>query len=47
MKTGLPFLAAATLGVIFCGHNNIIRRWEGAAPVLLYLVFIGKLFGIV
>jgi cation:H+ antiporter len=43
---GLPFLIIATLLFIFSGISRKIYVWEGAFFLLIYVLFIGKLFGI-
>ncbi len=43
---GLPFLVIATFVAIFVMFDNRIRRWEGIAMLFFYLIFIGKIIGI-
>lgn len=43
---GLPFLVIATFIAIFVMFDNKIRRWEGIAMLLFYLIFIAKIIGI-
>ena len=42
---GLPFLAAATFLFIISGISRTIHLYEGAMFVIIYVFFIGKLFG--
>lgn len=46
MTIGIPFLAVTTLALILAALDNMIRQWEGGGLLLLYLAFIGKLFGL-
>ena len=43
---GLPFLVIATFVTIFVMFDNRIRRWAGVAMLFFYLVFVGKIVGI-
>ncbi len=43
---GLPFLVIATFIAIFVMFDNHIKRWEGIAMLFFYMVFIGKIIGI-
>ena len=43
---GLPFLVIATFIAIFVMFDNRIRTWEGIAMLFFYLVFIGKITGL-
>lgn len=43
---GLPTLVAATLLFIFSGISKRIHFWEGILYVIVYIFFIGKLFGL-
>ncbi len=43
---GLPFLVIATFIAIFVMFDNKIRRWEGVGMLFFYLIFIGKIIGI-
>lgn len=43
---GLPFLAVATVLYFFMAQDREITRWEAMPLVLLYLLFIGMLFGL-
>lgn len=43
---GIPFLIIATLLMIFSGISRRIHNWEGALMVLVYLVFLGKIFNL-
>lgn len=43
---GLPFLVLATLLFVITGISRKIHRWESAFFMLIYVVFIAKLFGL-
>lgn len=43
---GLPFLVLATLLFVISGISRKIHRWESAFFLLIYVVFIAKLFGL-
>jgi cation:H+ antiporter len=43
---GLPFLAAATLIFVISGITNKVHLWDGTMYLMLYILFISKLFGI-
>jgi cation:H+ antiporter len=43
LALGIPFLAAATLLLIFSGISRRIHNWEGAMFILVYALFIGQL----
>ncbi|NLE11335.1 MAG: calcium/sodium antiporter [Actinobacteria bacterium] len=43
---GLPFVAVATVLYFFMAQDREITRWEAAPLVLLYVLFIGMLFGL-
>jgi len=43
---GIPFLIIATFLMIFSGISRKIHNWEGALMVLVYLVFLGKIFNL-
>jgi len=45
MAVGLPVVALATLAFIISGISRKIHAWEGAFFLCLYVMFIGKLFG--
>lgn len=45
MTIALPFMVIATLLFVLGGISKKIYIWEGAMFLILYLVFIGKLFG--
>ena len=45
MAIGLPFLIIATLIFLFSGLSRRIYIWEGLLYLLIYILFIGKLFG--
>lgn len=42
---GIPFLIAATLLFIISGISRRIHVWEGAMYLLIFVLFLGKLFG--
>lgn len=44
LTIGIPFLIIATLLMIFTGISRKIHNWEGAIFILIYIVFIGKIF---
>ena len=44
--TGLIVMALATFLILLFLRNNKLNRWEGAVFLLIYLVFIIKLFGV-
>ena len=43
---GIPFLVIATFIAIFVMFDNRIRKWEGVALLFFYLVFVGKIIGV-
>lgn len=43
---GLPFLIISTVLFIFSGISRKLHLWEGGFYLLIYILFIGKLFGI-
>lgn len=43
---GLPALIIATLVLVISGISNKIHLWDGAMFVMIYLLFVAKLFGI-
>lgn len=43
---GLPVLCAATLLFVISGISRRIHIWEGAVYIVLYVFFVGKLFGL-
>ena len=45
LTIGLPFLVAATFLFIISGISRTIHLYEGAMFVIIYVFFIGKLFG--
>lgn len=45
MAIGLPFLVLATLLFLFSGLSRRLYIWEGLLFLLIYILFIGKLFG--
>jgi len=46
LTIGLPFLILATFLFIISGISKKIHRWESAFFILIYIVFIAKLFGL-
>jgi len=42
---GLPMLIIATILYLFITQDKEITRWEGGFLVILYIFYIGKLFG--
>lgn len=44
LTIGIPFLIIATLLMIFTGISRKIHNWEGAIFILVYIIFISKLF---
>lgn len=47
LAVGIPFFMIATLAAIFSTFDNKVQVWEGIAMLLLYLVFLAKIFGII
>lgn len=47
LTLGIPFLIIATLLMIFSGISKKIHNWEGAIMLLIYLIFLGKLFNFI
>jgi len=45
LSLGVPVLLAATFLFIISGISRRIHMWEGAMYLVLYVLFIGKLFG--
>ncbi len=45
LSVGVGFLAAAVILCVFSGISRKIHSWEGMMFLLLYAMFIGKLFG--
>ena len=43
---GLPFLVVATLLFVISGISRRIHRWEGLMYLLIYLLFLAKLFSL-
>lgn len=43
----IPFLIAATVLYVISGISKKIHNWEGAMYLIIYVLFIGKLFGII
>ncbi|MBU1130937.1 calcium/sodium antiporter [Patescibacteria group bacterium] len=43
---GLPFVIGATILYIFSGISKKIHNWEGMMYLLIYVLFIAKLFGL-
>ncbi len=46
LKIGMPVMIAATLLFVVAGISRRIYAWEGAMFLMLYVLFIGKLFGL-
>lgn len=46
LSLGVPVLLAATFLFIISGISRRIHIWEGAMYLVLYVLFIGKLFGV-
>jgi len=46
LRIGLPALIAATLIFIFSSVVQKIYRWEGFFYILIYIIFVGKLFNL-
>lgn len=44
---GIPFFIVASLAFIFATSDDKIQKWEGWALIVIYLVFVGKLTGII
>ena len=44
---GIPFLNGATILYIFSGISRKIYNWEGMMYLVIYLLFLTKIFGIV
>jgi cation:H+ antiporter len=44
LSIGLPFLFASTLLFVISGISKRVHLWEGAMFLMLYILFIGKLF---
>jgi cation:H+ antiporter len=44
LTIGVPFLILTTLLMIFSGISRKIHNWEGALFLLIYIVFVAKLF---
>lgn len=42
---GIPFIIAVTVLYVFSGISQKIHKWEGAMYLLIYALFLGKLFG--
>jgi cation:H+ antiporter len=43
---GLPFLVGATVVFMVSGISNKFHRWDGAMYLMLYILFVSKVFGI-
>ncbi|MAF79598.1 hypothetical protein CL629_00785 [bacterium] len=43
---GIPVLLAATLIFVISGISNKVHRWDGAMYIMLYILFLAKLFGL-
>jgi cation:H+ antiporter len=46
LSVGIPFFIAATLLYIISGITRKIYKWEGAMYLLIYILFIAKLFNL-
>lgn len=46
LMLGLPIFIAATLFFVISGISQRIHKWEGAMYLIVYIFFIGKLFGL-
>ncbi len=46
LTIGIPFLIIATLLMIFTGISRRIHNWEGSIFILIYIIFIGKMFNL-
>ncbi|RMD60953.1 sodium:calcium antiporter [Candidatus Parcubacteria bacterium] len=46
LTIGIPTMAIATLFFVISGISQRIYLWEGALYLMLYVLFIGKLFGV-
>lgn len=46
LNVGVPMMVIATLLFFFMAQDREITRWEGTLLLLLYLLFLGKLFGL-
>lgn len=44
LTIGIPFLIVSTLLMVFTGISRRIHNWEGAIFILIYVIFIGKIF---
>jgi cation:H+ antiporter len=44
LEVGLPVMVAATLLYFFMAQDREITRWEGMLLMLLYILYVGKLF---
>lgn len=44
--TGIMFLVIATILFIFSGISQKIHKWEGAMYLIIYVLFMAKLFGV-
>jgi len=43
---GIPFLAVTSLAFIFVTTDDKIKNWEGAALLVIYVAFTGKILGV-
>ena len=43
---GIPFLVGATILYVFSGISKKIHNWEGMMYLLIYVLFIAKIFGL-
>ncbi len=46
LTIGLPFMAVATILYFFMAQDREVTRWEGMPLILLYILFLGTLFGL-
>jgi len=46
LTIGLPFMGVATVLYFFMAQDREVTRWEGMPLVLFYILFLGKLFGL-
>jgi len=43
---GLPFIIVSSLYFIFAGMDRDFNKWEGMMAIMIFLVFLGKIFNI-
>lgn len=46
ISIGIPFIIIATLFFIFAGMDKIFPKWEGMIAISIYIIFVGKIFGL-